>query len=193
MTVLPLFHSCVEQSGELCCCTTCCDFLFFCPFFVFVKAGALLCSNSHFLFSLGFFVDAYYVLSLILSFICICSIYKYIYYIFHIFLYLCLFAILGVVWLCNRSLTSNYVDTENISYIHMYNEKTLPRALHSPSPPRDPFFSERVSHFFSSRTGRLTCELQSSSWKRALQVDDVTQQHTCLSRLLASALGRQKL
>lgn len=30
----------------------------------------------------------------------------------------------------------------------MYNEKTLPRALHSPSPPLDPFFSARVSHFF---------------------------------------------
>lgn len=98
MTVLPLFHSCVEQSGELCCCTTCCDF-YFSFFFLFcsVKAGALLCFISHFVFSLSFFLNAYYVLSLILSFICICSIYKYI--IYFIFFYIYVF-LLSWVW-CN--------------------------------------------------------------------------------------------
>lgn len=95
MTVLPLFHSCKEQYGELCCCTTCCDF----------EAGALLCSYSHFVFSLGFYVDTSYVLFLILSFICIYSIYKYI-YILHIFLYLCL--LLSWEW-CDYVIKSNYV------------------------------------------------------------------------------------
>lgn len=191
MTVLPLFHSCVEQSGELCCCTTCCDFFFVLFLFLLKQGHCCVLTLTFYFHSVSLLMHTMFSLWYLVLYAY--AVYINIYYIFHIFLYLCLFAILGVVWLCNRSLTSNYVDTENISYIHMYNEKTLPRALHSPSPPRDPFFSARVSHFFSSRTGRLTCELQSSSWKRALQVDDVTQQHTCLSRLLASALGRQKL
>lgn len=141
MTVLPLFHSCVEQSGELCCCTTCCDF-----FFLLKQGHCCVLTLTFYFHSVSLLMHTMFSLWYLVLYAY--AVYINIYYIFHIFLYLCLFAILGVVWLCNRSLTSNYVDTENISYIHMYNEKTLPRALHSPSPPRDPFFSARVSHFF---------------------------------------------
>lgn len=74
----PLFHSCKEQHGELCCCTTCCDF----------EAGALLCSYSHFVFSLVSVLICPMFFFLILSFIQYAyTIYK---YILHIFLYLCL-------------------------------------------------------------------------------------------------------
>lgn len=54
------------------------------------------------------------------------TVYKYIYITyFSIFMS---FTILGVVWLCNRSLKSNYVDADPFlkkSCIHIYNEKTI--------------------------------------------------------------------
>lgn len=91
MTVRPLFIAAKNSMGS-CCCTTCCDF----------EAGALLCSYSHFVFSLGFYVYTPYIFLPISSFICIYSIQYIFFYIYGLYSW---------EW-CDYVIKSNYVNAD---------------------------------------------------------------------------------
>lgn len=80
MTVLPLFHRCKEQYGELCCCKTCCDFFLkqgHCCVLTLILYFHLVSMLIHPMFFIWYLVLYAYTVYINI-------------YILHIFLYLCL-------------------------------------------------------------------------------------------------------